>query len=181
MRPRQTLCAAGMTQMAAWYWGMDLESGVPGSPSTSGGFSVADNRIHSCWGLQTGALTLKNKESFGGLRNRTEVKFPEWCPKLCGSISPRGETGITVSAATRLWRAGPQLYCSPSCHHLCHFWVGNQTSPPPPEAEASAVIHVGRNGSSRHCPPFHTTHFWIKPQVEGENIRESEPRSHGES
>lgn len=90
MRPRQTPFAAGMAQTAAWYWGMDLESGVPGSPSTSGGFSVADNRIHSCWGLQTGDLTLKNKESFGGLRNRTEVKFPEWCPKLCGSIIPRG-------------------------------------------------------------------------------------------
>lgn len=57
-----------------------IGSGVPGSPSTSGGFLVADNTIHSYWLRQSGDFTLKDEYWFGRLRNKIEVKFPATMP-----------------------------------------------------------------------------------------------------
>ena len=188
VRSRQTLCVVRMAQMAVWYWGMDSESGIPGSPAPTHQIgSQLPTRKSTLTGDYRWGINLKNKRSFEGLRNIIEVKLPDCCPKRCGSISQRG--GSWCYCGWCYWALESRI--STLCNLFCYFWVRNQILPSALKAEASAAIHVSKNRSSMHFPPFLATHFWIRSQVcvcvcvcmcvcRGA-IRESEPRSHGES
>ena len=188
MRSRQTLCLR-MPQMAVWYWGMDSQSGIPGSPAPE---HQIGSQLPTTESTLTGdyrwGINLKTKQSFEGLRNIIEVKLPDCCPKLCGSVSPRGGNWYYCGRCYWVLESRISTLCNHFCHHFCYFWVRNQILPSPLKAEASGAIHVSKNGSSMHCPPFLVTHFWIRSQVcvcicvcvcvcvcVG-GIRESEPR-----
>lgn len=155
-----------MAQMAVWYWGMDSESGIPGSPAPT---HQIGSQLPTTKSTLTGdyrwGITLKNKRSFEGLRNIIEVKLPDCCPKWCGSVSQRGGNWCYCGCCYWALESRISTLCNLFCHHFCYFWVRNQILPSPLKAEASAAIHVSKNRSSMHFPPFLANHFWIRSQV----------------
>ena len=123
VRSRQTLCVVRMAQMAVWYWGMDSESGIPGSPAPT---HQIGSQLPTTKSTLTGdyrwGINLKNKRSFEGLRNIIEVKLPDCCPKWCGSISQRG--GSWCYCGRCYWALESRI--STLCNLFCYIWVRNQ-------------------------------------------------------